>query len=272
MKNQYKLLAEKYDQIKKVEEAVLLPDVETVEGVVNILKHARQQFLNKKPVDEIYKDAQEQLSRYQVKLENTPRYRAYCDGRGVIHLNYNTLEYFFKVGDENDIRSLIKHEVVHRHQMSRLFTSLRKDPSGRSYNKFLQNLRKQKAQKAQRAHVSDLRTYLNGPHEIMARAHDVAQKIYSAGVSHGFSKQALLNDIFKNLYTGKAPVIWTQVQNNKLKLHGVIYPEVAGDIHKITYFLTPENKKRFYRYVYSYVEQFYDRAQNPASSSSKQFN
>lgn len=264
MKNQYKLLAEKYDQIKKVEEAVLLPDVETVEGVVNILKHARQQFLNKKPVDEIYKDAQEQLSRYQVKLENTPGYRAYCDGRGVIHLNYNTLEYFFKVGDENDIRSLIKHEVVHRHQMSRLFTSLRKDPSGRSYNKFLQNLRNQKAQ---RAAVSDIfakkKIYYNGPREIMARAHDVAQKIYSAGVSHGFSKQALLNDIFKNLYTRTAPHL------ARRKLHGVIYPSVADDIHDITYWLTPENKKRFYRYVYSYVEQFYDRAQNPASSSSR---
>ena len=216
-------------------EAAIMPHDETLDAIVNVFNKSRQEFAKGMNAGTLYMDAKKQLEPYNVQFQkmdvNTV---AQCNGGGIIVINDKTfINYIIGDIEEDEFRETIGHETVHRHQFARRNLKLNQD-----YNKKQSYYTKQIARKKNETQAD----YMNDKDELMAYAYELASKIYkSSSIAKVPDKQTLLNIAFKNLQNNA-------FMSNQKKLY--------------TNYLTPENKKKFYNYVYSYIGQMFDEQQS----------
>jgi len=215
-------------------EAAIMPHDETLDAIVNVFNKSRQEYAKGIKAGDLYIDAKKQLEPYNVQFQKMDvNTIAQCNGGGIIVINDQTfINYLIGDIEEDKLREVIGHEIVHRHQFARRNLKLNQD-----YNKKQSYYTKQIARKKNETHAD----YRNSSDEVMAYAYELAKRIYTSGSAAKVpNKQTLLNIAFKNL------------QNNAF---------MTDQIKQYTNDLTPENKKRFYKYVYDYIGQMFDRQQ-----------
>jgi len=216
-------------------EAAIMPHDETLNAIVNVFNKSRQEYAKGIKAGDLYIDAKKQLEPYNVQFQKMDvNTIAQCNGGGIIVINDQTfINYLIGDIEEDKLREVIGHEIVHRHQFARRNLKLNQD-----YNKKQSYYTKQIARKKNETQAD----YMNDKDELMAYAYELASKIYkSSSIAKVPDKQTLLNIAFKNLQNNA-------FMSNQKKLY--------------TNYLTPENKKKFYNYVYSYIGQMFDEQQS----------
>jgi len=217
-------------------EAAIMPHDETLNAIIDVFNKCRQQFAQGEKAGDLYNKAKQLLKPYNVEFKKLDRNTgAQCKGNGIIDINDKTfIDYIIDSTYEEDaLRELIGHEIVHRHQLKRRDVKLDKnlDKKLSYYDNYI-------ARQKNEIHAD----YRNSKDELMAFAYELAKRIYTSGKKANVpDKQTLLNIAFKNL------------QNNAV---------MSNQIKQFTEDLTPESKKRFYNYVYNYIGQMFDRQQS----------